>query len=262
MISLPHQFAKAHEQNRQDGVESALTADEYKLAFLNFLKDLVSVEMARRLFKITKDLHDHLGTKDPAAEFPQLAGSHLAFESPALEFVKSVTHVMALDHAVETEVANLKANLLRLIGVRPFSDQATFRDPCLSFVLQDFICTYCNMCRDLDLCRDPDISNHEWKCSACQHNYSLPLVEAMLVAIVNRRSAAYQIQDLVCIKCHKVKVSNMSQHCPCSGKFTTEMPAEKFHQNLRAFSNIARFHGFRWLEETVGSLTSEHHSDT
>lgn len=254
MVSKPFEFARDHEESRQEGTEVALSADEYKQAFLAFIKDLVSVEISRRLFKITKDLHDHLGTNDPAAAFPRLAGSHLVFESPALEFVKSVTHVMALDRTVETEVANLKANLLRLIGVRPFSDQAAFKDPCLSFVLPDFICTYCNMCRDLDLCRDPDISNHEWKCSACQHNYSLPLIEAMLVSIVKRRSIAYQIQDLVCAKCHKVKMSNMSQHCPCSGKFVTEVSAEKFQQSVRAFYNIAQFHGFSWLEETVAFL--------
>ena len=29
------------------------------------------------------------------------------------------------------------------------------QEPCRSFVLRDIICTYCNFCTDLDLCRDP-----------------------------------------------------------------------------------------------------------
>lgn len=31
------------------------------------------------------------------------------------------------------------------------------QEPCLSFVLRDVICGSCNSCRDLDLCRDPDL---------------------------------------------------------------------------------------------------------
>lgn len=31
------------------------------------------------------------------------------------------------------------------------------QEPCMSFVLRDVICTSCNDCRDLDLCRDPHL---------------------------------------------------------------------------------------------------------
>lgn len=31
------------------------------------------------------------------------------------------------------------------------------QEPCRSFVLRDVICTYCNACTDLDLCRDPNL---------------------------------------------------------------------------------------------------------
>ncbi len=29
------------------------------------------------------------------------------------------------------------------------------QEPCRSFVLRNVICSYCNDCTDLDLCRDP-----------------------------------------------------------------------------------------------------------
>ena len=49
----------------------------------------------------------------------------------------------------------MKRDLLKLIGMGEFSDDAQFRDPCLSYVLPEVICKHCNHIRDLDLCRDP-----------------------------------------------------------------------------------------------------------
>jgi len=48
----------------------------------------------------------------------------------------------------------LRRNLLRLIGVGDFSDQAEWIDPCLSWTLPEVICKSCNHCRDIDLCKD------------------------------------------------------------------------------------------------------------
>ena len=38
--------------------------------------------------------------------------------------------------------------------MRESSDDAIFRDPCLSFVVPEVVCTFCNRVRDLDLSRD------------------------------------------------------------------------------------------------------------
>lgn len=48
-----------------------------------------------------------------------------------------------------------RRDLLKLIGVREFSEEAMFQDPCRSFILPEVICEACNSCRDIDLCRDP-----------------------------------------------------------------------------------------------------------
>lgn len=61
-------------------------------------------------------------------------------------------------------VARLKENLLKMVGVKAFSPIAQFINPCLTFVLPDVICTFCNQCRDLDLCRDPELTQHNWTC--------------------------------------------------------------------------------------------------
>lgn len=50
-----------------------------------------------------------------------------------------------------------RRDLLQLIRVRDFSEEAVFHDPCRSHVLPGVICESCNGCRDIDMCRDPYI---------------------------------------------------------------------------------------------------------
>lgn len=52
----------------------------------------------------------------------------------------------------------LKRDLLRLVDVGEFSDEAQFHDPCHSYILPEVICHQCNFCRDLDLCKDPSVA--------------------------------------------------------------------------------------------------------
>lgn len=101
----------------------------------------------------------------------------------------------------------MRRNLLRLVHVREFSTEAVFRDPCLSFTLPNVICTYCNDCRDLDLCRDPLLLRREWRCATpdCAHPYDRQWVENALLQIVRQRSRMFQLQDLKCRKCRQVR---------------------------------------------------------
>jgi DNA polymerase epsilon subunit 1 len=68
---------------------------------------------------------------------------------------------------------------------------------------------------------------------------------------VQRRSVAYQMQDLVCTRCRLVKAENMAEFCSCSGAFRTRESAEEFARSFRIFRNIAQIYRFPWLEETV-----------
>ena len=97
-----------------------------------------------------------------ALTFPDLPGSRMSTGTgagrvnAALELVKAITEVYALasDHSVEVGV--LKRNALDLLGVREFSNEAAWKNPCESIVLPLIICERCNAIRDVDLCRDPD----------------------------------------------------------------------------------------------------------
>ena len=66
--------------------------------------------------------------------------------------------VLSLDANIVNQVNKLKRDLLRLVDVGEFSEDAQFRDPCQSYVLPEVICHHCNFCRDLDLCKDPSMA--------------------------------------------------------------------------------------------------------
>ncbi len=126
------------------------------------------------------------------------------------------------------QIQLVKSNLLKLIDVRAFSAAAEFINPCQTYILPDVICSFCNFGRDLDLCRDPQLIGGDWRCTACQQPYDKAWVEHALIHITQRRSVAYQMQDLVCTRCQQVKVENMAEFCKCSGSFRTREPKEAF----------------------------------
>lgn len=206
----------------------------------------------KKLFGIVRQLQG--AGRDSKAEFPRLPGSHLAMGSPALEFVKFVSRVFELDKTAKDAVGVLRKQMFRILNKPAYSDEAAFRDPCLTYVLPDVICGYCNHCRDLDLCRDPELMNHVWKCTQCQHQYDKTLIEATLVQIVTRRHTNYQVQDLVCARCQNVKVSQMGEFCSCAGQYRSRVSSDAFRTSFRKFQNIAEFHKFEWLGETLRQI--------
>ena len=62
---------------------------------------------------------------------------------------------MSLDGTIEEEVKKLKRDLLKLISIGEFGNEADWVDPAVSFVLPEVICKQCNHCRSVDLCKDP-----------------------------------------------------------------------------------------------------------
>lgn len=90
-------------------------------------------------------------------------GSQLRPYFPALDFVKSVCKVLSLNPSTEKEVDRLNANMLRLINVREFDDEAIWTDPCHTVVLSEVVCKVCSHCRDIDLCKDLNITESNGK---------------------------------------------------------------------------------------------------
>ena len=192
--------------------------------------------------------------------------------SPALAFVRTICHLLALDSRVSDAVAVLRRQLLKLLHVREFGPQAEFKEVCLGFTLPDVICrcvtiqgmvsipsdlkiptlsclimhhhdalqknntnislstsycpnifkecfsqsssaksyshnsccSFCNDCRDLDLCRDDELARHHWNCRVCEQPYNQASLEQRLVLALQHRVREYQLQDLQCVRCKQV----------------------------------------------------------
>lgn len=180
----------------------------------------------------------------------------------ALEFVKTVTHVLSLDGEAMKEVGSMRRTLLRLLKVKEFAAESQFKNPCYGFTLPDVICANCNFSRDLDLLRDPDVveldADQQWLCPECFSPYSKAAIEAELVAYLQRRTIGHSLTDLVCAKCHTVKGAsdNLAPRCACSGEFKPRDGRSNFQELLRSFTQLSRYHSFEWLEETAKWLQS------
>ena len=92
-----------------------------------------------------------------ALAFPNLPGARGDRTNPTLELVKVICEIFSLASDLSIEVQVLRRNLLDLVGVREFSTEAAFKNPCESIVVPMVICSRCNAIRDVDLCRDPDM---------------------------------------------------------------------------------------------------------
>ena len=52
----------------------------------------------------------------------------------------------------------MKRNLLRFVSVGEFSPLVEWKEPSASFVIRQLLCTICNKCNDVDICRDAVLS--------------------------------------------------------------------------------------------------------
>ncbi|KAF1787624.1 DNA polymerase epsilon, catalytic subunit A, C-terminal [Phytophthora cactorum] len=251
--------------------EQPLDEDEKQLSPLaKYSQKLVSSYFSDKMLRLVPEILTYNMDRD---SFPVSAGSHLPMESPALELVKFVTAVFQLEPSVEAQVGKMRRTLLKLLRIQ-------FRNPSLSFTVQDVICLSCNLCRSVDLCRDPQLfkgnasrsdeddegqDNGEdtetaaaWHCPRCYALYDKTAFEMRLVELVQAQSVAYQLQDLYCRKCHLPAEHKMREYCPCSGTYAL-IPGvrESLLETMRLLKRIAQQHNFEWLLETVQRLERE-----
>ncbi|XP_016428215.1 DNA polymerase epsilon catalytic subunit A [Sinocyclocheilus rhinocerous] len=232
---------------------------------ITFSQEYVSSELTQNFFTITQKIQKIVSSTRsvtlPSEMFPVLPGSHLPLNNPALEFIKYVCQVLSLDANIVNQVNKLKRDLLRLVDVGEFSEDAQFRDPCKSYVLPEVICHHCNFCRDLDLCKDPAVSQDgsvlpQWFCSNCQAQYDTESIEMALVEALQKKLMSYTLQDLECAKCKGVKEANMLLYCNCAGDFNLSFTTKSFTEQVEVFRNIAAHYNMNFLLETIDWVLS------
>ncbi|KAB1255677.1 DNA polymerase epsilon catalytic subunit A [Camelus dromedarius] len=233
---------------------------------ITFSQDYVANELTQNFFTITQKIKKKVTGSRNLTElsemFPVLPGSHLRLNNPALEFIKYVCKVLSLDTNITNQVNKLNRDLLRLVDVGEFSEEAQFQDPCRSYVLPEVICRSCNFCRDLDLCKDPSFSQDgavlpQWLCSNCQVPYDSSVIEMALVEALHKKLMAFTLQDLICLKCRGVKETNMAVYCSCAGGFSLTIHTKVFMEQIGIFRNIAQHYGMSYLMETLEWLLQQ-----
>ncbi|KAL7418809.1 DNA polymerase epsilon catalytic subunit [Cryptotrichosporon argae] len=228
------------------------------------LLDAVSKVKAQQMLALTDP------TIAKALAFPSLPGARAGRGNPALELVKAVTEVysLATEHAVEVQI--LKRNCLDLLGVREFSNEAAFKNPCESLVVPMVICERCNAVRDVDLCRDPDTApeidpdtglleddrkrrerGRTWKCYKCRGPYDRFKIEQPLIETVSRTITSWQTQDVVCVKCSQSKSDNLAPTCGCGGSYRPALNRVELKNKLKMIQSVAKHHDLGMILEYV-----------
>ncbi|KAM3398943.1 DNA polymerase epsilon catalytic subunit A-like isoform X1 [Capsicum galapagoense] len=262
---IPWKYAQEHAALRASSSDgdfctpsiTAALAETFDLQMADDLKKKIRTYFTDKLLKIVCDPNLQmkvLNNSQKNQETPDANSqpySHVKKGDPALEFIKHVSAVLALDQNVQHEVLIMRRNLLKLVRVREFAPEAEFRSLSVSYTLPNVICSYCNDCRDLDLCRDRALISHEWHCAVpqCGQPYDREAMESALVQIVRQRERLYHLQDLICLKCHQIKAAHLSDHCACAGTFTCKEDVSDFRNKMQVFLNIAINQKFQLLQE-------------
>ncbi|KAG6779745.1 hypothetical protein POTOM_016140 [Populus tomentosa] len=268
-----------------------VAAENFESHMVEYIKGQIGTHFTDKLLGIARDTVLHMKGINKSENGQQIslgiqqpAGMNRKGD-PALEFIKHVCAVLALDQHVQHEVLVMRRNLLKYVRVREFAPEAEFHDPCPSFILPNVICRissivqfcdvggaftrlqilenkftmtmpglslhYCNDCRDLDLCRDSAVMAEEWRCAVpqCGQPYDREVMENALLQIVRQRERLYHLQDLVCLRCNQVKAAHLSEQCSCAGSYRCREDVSEFRRKMQIFLNVAIRQKFQLLQE-------------
>ena len=216
--------------------------------------EFISRRLTRKLLKIigaVQERHNDAKTHTELIAgfaFPVRAGSHLQLNHPVLELVKFVCATFALAKEYQVEIGLLKRNLLELIGVREFANEAIFRNPCEPLKLSNVPCRHCDVLRDFDFCRDPELIPNNvdisprWLCFNCGGEYDRTSIEFALMQVALNIERSISQQDMRCSKCQQIRSNNVSLYCQCSGTQLYTVNRADVRRKLRTIVNIALMH--------------------
>ncbi|KAL7311155.1 DNA polymerase epsilon catalytic subunit [Mucor circinelloides] len=223
-----------------------------------FIKQDAARKLLRKVPLLVRRQEEQLANPHADMVFPQLAGSHLTMDNPALEYVKSVCAVLNLDNRIEDQVRILKRSALELVGnISDFSEIAQFRNPCEYFKLTEIICSYCNYTTDLDFCRDKELMPKQghiqaWRCKGCHCEYDKRLIEDRMITQIQTWFAASDIQDLRCSRCHTIKTENLMRQCDkCGSEYIKTLSKAELERKLKVFRNVAKEQQLTRLSESI-----------
>ncbi|KAL5483454.1 POL2 [Sanghuangporus weigelae] len=236
--------------------------DGGKLKEIDESKAFITQKLTRRMLHVVSTIQEeHKRSIIEEGEssdftFPVLPGSYLHMTDPILEFIKFAGAVFGLAQDYQIELGLLKRNLLELVGVREFSDEAIFRNPCDPLKLSMVTCRYCDHIRDFDFCRDDELLSSSssleqvhWYCLECDGEYDKTAIEFSLIQMLHRIERNFTQQDLCCSRCKQIQSDNVSRHCECSGSYALTTSKADVRRKLRTIINVAITHNLARLRE-------------
>jgi DNA polymerase epsilon subunit 1 len=248
----------------QNGAPDATQADTAKTKEMDSFREFISRKLARKLLKIVGNVQERHrdtlihGLGDPADwEFPLLPGSHLNFSNPVLELMKSICAALLLANDYTVELGLVRRSVLELVGVREFSQDAVFVNPCEPLRLANVPCRHCDSMQDFDFCRDPTLLPGQrevaprWTCGSCGGEYDRTAIELALIGRVHDLERRFAQQDLRCAKCGQIRSDNLSRHCQCSGAYQLTVNKAEARRKLRTMVNVAIVHNLARLRVSV-----------
>ena len=185
-------------------------------------------------------------------EFPKLPGSSTNMKNPTLELVKYLCAIFSLSKKRNLEIRLLRKELLNIFEVREFSKEAVFYNPSNTLKIAGVLCEYCHHIRDIDFCRDDE--KLLWKCEKCDKNYNKATLEESLIEGLEKLVTNYFIQDVKCEKCNRVKESDMTDYCPCSGRFVESQTKQEVADKFATYESIGEFYDLRLLRDFIDQV--------
>lgn len=80
---------------------------------------------------------------------------------------------------------------MKLIGVKEFASQSSWKELSASLLVHDYTCNGCLSTTDVDLCRDPSLQSEEPSCQHCHTEYDMELIERRLIAMLQNLVDSY-----------------------------------------------------------------------
>ncbi|KAL8475241.1 hypothetical protein ACS0TY_031590 [Phlomoides rotata] len=151
-LYFPWKFTQGEAAKRASAMDdlctpsiTASTAEILESQMTDFLKKKIGSDFTDKLLKIVCDPRLHMKGKTNPTENLQSSNMHKG--GSALDFIKYVCAVLALDQKVQDEVLIMRRNLLKLVRVREFAPEAEFQNLRTSLTLPNIICRYLTFCR-------------------------------------------------------------------------------------------------------------------
>jgi DNA polymerase epsilon subunit 1 len=209
-------------------------------------------------------LSDEEQAEDDTFAMRRKPAGYAPTEAPLLSMVKSLCAVFMLVNEAQQANRMLRRDLLQVLDVREFAKTAKFEDPCNAVTLPRHCCQHCSNVQDLHIGRDPALQHSAASengqvpgiphCSRCGASFDPLAVQETLIAQFSGLVAQYQLQDLRCGKCKKIRTGNLASYCVCSGLWVETVKRDTVLSRAKLLGSLAAGLGLEMLEVALKEL--------